>query len=345
MDNIVKPILNIMNLSIAYKVGDKYAKALNEISFSISAGERIGLIGESGCGKSTLLKTIMGVLPGNAKILAGKIELNGKNLLELDSEARRKTRWADISMITQSALNALNPVQRISDQICEAIRAHENVSYKQAMARVEELFELVGVAKSRAREYPHQFSGGMRQRAIIAMALALSPQLVLADEPTTALDVIVQDQIFTKLKLLQKKMGFAMILVTHDLSLVVENCQKTIVMYGGQMVEFGPTADLALKPLHPYTIGLKNAVPVLGSSKNPISIPGTPPNLLLEQKGCLFAERCPIATEKCRNEIPKLNFASDQHYVRCHHLSEAQEFAEQADNPEIWETNKNIVSV
>ena len=177
------------------------------------------------------------------------------------------------------------------------------------------------------------------------MALALSPQLVLADEPTTALDVIVQDQIFTQLKQLQKKMGFAMILVTHDLALVVENCQKTIVMYGGQIVEFGPTDDMATKPLHPYTIGLKNAVPVLGSSKNPISIPGTPPNLMLAQKGCLFAARCPLATEKCNNQIPKLNLASKTHYVRCHHLAEAQKFAEKADNPEIWEINNRTVSV
>ena len=160
MEDAAEIILNIDNLSINYKVGDEFAKALNEISFSIAKGERIGLVGESGCGKSTLLKTIMGVLPNNATVLAGKIVLNGKNLLEFDPESRRKTRWADISMITQSALNALNPVQRISNQICEAIQAHKDVTYAEAMQRVEELFDLVGVAKSRAREYPHQFSGG-----------------------------------------------------------------------------------------------------------------------------------------------------------------------------------------
>lgn len=334
------PVLRVSGLHVDYHTQKGSAKALKDIDFAIAPGERVGLVGESGCGKSTLLKAIMGVLPANGEVTAGKIELDGKNLLELGSEARRKTRWAEISMITQSALNALNPVRRVSDQIIEAVRAHRAIDKQEGEALVRRLFEMVGVAPERAKDYPHQFSGGMRQRAVIAMALALSPKMIVADEPTTALDVIVQDQIFTRLRELQAQNHFALILVTHDLALVAENCQKVMVMYAGTLVESGLTEDIVAAPRHPYTIGLINAVSVLGSAKQPISIPGSPPDLMEKFDGCRFAPRCPLATQLCREKMPDAVMTSTNgggHMVRCHHWREAEEFAARAGDPSVWQ--------
>lgn len=334
------PVLRITGLHVDYHTSKGIAKALRDVEFAIESGERVGLVGESGCGKSTLLKAVMGVLPGNGEVSAGRIELLGRNLLEMDTETRRKTRWAEISMITQSALNALNPVRRVSDQIIEAVRAHRPISKADGDAMVCRLFEMVGVSPERAKDYPHQFSGGMRQRAVIAMALALSPQMIVADEPTTALDVIVQDQIFVRLRELQQQNGFALILVTHDLALVAENCQKVMVMYAGTLVEAGPTADIITAPKHPYTIGLINAVSVLGSDKEPISIPGSPPDLLEKMDGCRFAPRCPLATAICRETMPEAVITQTgdaSHLVRCHHWQEAENFAARASDPSVWD--------
>lgn len=334
------PVLRITGLHVDYHTSKGIAKALKDIEFVIESGERVGLVGESGCGKSTLLKAVMGVLPGNGEVSAGRIELLGRNLLEMDTETRRKTRWSEISMITQSALNALNPVRRVSDQIIEAVRAHRPISKADGDAMVCRLFEMVGVSPERANDYPHQFSGGMRQRAVIAMALALSPQMIVADEPTTALDVIVQDQIFVRLRELQQQNGFALILVTHDLALVAENCQKVMVMYAGTLVEAGPTADVITAPKHPYTIGLINAVSVLGSDKEPISIPGSPPDLLEKMDGCRFAPRCPLATAICRETMPEAVITQSgdaSHLVCCHHWQEAENFAARASDPSVWD--------
>ncbi|MVO16582.1 ABC transporter ATP-binding protein [Parasedimentitalea huanghaiensis] len=330
------PLVQIQNLDVSYYTKGVQAKALHNIGMEILPGERLGLVGESGCGKSTLLKTIMGVLPPNGKVNRGSIEMDGRNLIEMDEKLRRQTRWAEISMITQSALNALNPVQRIDRQIIEAIRTHQAMSKEQAAERVSELFGMVGVDPARARDYPHQFSGGMRQRAVIAMALALSPQLIIADEPTTALDVIVQDQIFSRLRQLQQDRGFAMILVTHDIALVVENCQKICVMYAGMIIEAGNTRDIIQKPRHPYTIGLINAVSVLGSVTAPIAIPGSPPNLFENLEGCRFAPRCPFASALCHQKIPEPTTLENGQKVLCHHWSKADEFSKLAKSPETW---------
>lgn len=333
-------VLRVQGLNVDYETPKGAAKALKDIDFVINAGERVGLVGESGCGKSTLLKAIMGVLPNNGEITSGLIELDRVNLLEADDETRRKARWSEVAMITQSALNALNPVRRVGDQIIEAVRAHRPIDKIQARALVHQLFETVGVAPERARDYPHQFSGGMRQRAVIAMALALSPKMIVADEPTTALDVIVQDQIFARLRELQAENQFALILVTHDLALVAENCQRVMVMYAGTLVESGPTEEIISAPKHPYTIGLVNAVSVLGSDKQPISIPGSPPNLMEEIKGCRFAQRCPLATSICKVQMPGAFVAPSiggDRMVRCHHWQQAEDFASRASNPDVWQ--------
>lgn len=334
-------VLRVRGLNVDYQTKKGAAKALKDIDFAIHAGERVGLVGESGCGKSTLLKTIMGVLPKNGDVTSGRIELDEVNLLEVDDETRRKARWAEVAMITQSALNALNPVRRVGDQIIEAVRAHRPIDKQEANALVHRLFEMVGVAPERARDYPHQFSGGMRQRAVIAMALALSPKMIVADEPTTALDVIVQDQIFARLRELQAENQFALILVTHDLALVAENCQRVMVMYAGTLVESGPTEEVIASPKHPYTIGLINAVSVLGSDKQPISIPGSPPDLMEKIDGCRFAQRCPLATSICKDQMPEavvIASPGGERMVRCHHWQQAEDFALRASNPDVWQS-------
>ncbi len=295
------------------------------------------MIGESGCGKTTLLKAIMGVMPPNARITAGRIAFLGQDLVTADAEQRRRIRWAGISMITQSALNALNPVLRVGDQIAEAILAHDPCVRSQANERARTLLALVGVDPRRASDYPHQFSGGMRQRAIIAMALALEPRLVLADEPTTALDVIVQDQIFRRLRELQDRLGFSLVLVTHDLALVIENCARVVVMYAGMVVETGPTRELVRDPGHPYTLGLKNALPRLGQREEPIAIPGTPPDLTDPPRGCRFEPRCPFAIDRCRTHAPDLVDIAADRQSRCHRADEIHALAPVAALRETWE--------
>ena len=329
-------VIEIKGLDVVYHTAGGPAQALFGVDMTIGRGERVGLVGESGCGKSTLLKAIMGVLPPNGATPAGTIRLGDRNLLDMSEDARRRTRWAEIAMITQSALNALNPVKRIDAQIIEAVRAHREISRPEGAALVARLFEMVGVAPERAHDYPHQFSGGMRQRAVIAMALALEPQLIVADEPTTALDVIVQDQIFSRLRTLQDARGFAMILVTHDIALVVENCVRICVMYAGTIVESGRTRDIVERPRHPYTIGLLNAVAVLGSDREPIAIPGTPPNLFERLEGCRFAPRCPLATELCHRQMPPPETLETGQVVRCHHWRQADDLARRADDEATW---------
>ncbi|MDO9526633.1 MAG: ABC transporter ATP-binding protein, partial [Gemmobacter sp.] len=300
-------------------------------------GDAIGIVGESGCGKSTLLKAIMGVMPRNAAITAGAIRFDGSDLVQAGPEAWRRVRWKGIAMIAQSALNALNPVQRVGAQIAEAITAHETWPKARVTARVAELLSLVGVDPGRAQDYPHQFSGGMRQRVLIAMALALRPPVLLADEPTTALDVIVQDQIFRRLATLRQELGFAMLLVTHDLAVVIENCDRVVVMYGGLVVEEGPVDRVVAAPFHPYTIGLYNALARPGQRAQPISIPGRPPDLVDPPDGCRFAPRCPFAIARCHTEQPAMQAVSEGHAARCLRASEMDTLRPAAALPETWE--------
>jgi len=333
-------LLTLENLKTIYRTQKGVVTGNEEISFAVAAGKSFGLVGESGCGKSTLLKSIIGVLPENGFIAEGKVWLKGEELTALSEDQMSRIRWKEISMITQSAMNALDPVYTVGYQITEAIKAHIHVDKRAARRQVEEMFELVGIDLGRYSEYPHQYSGGMRQRAIIAMSLILKPSLVIADEPTTSLDVIVQDQIFKNIKKLQSKIGFSLLLVTHDIALVVENCDDIAVMYGGRIMEIGPMRAVINTTFHPYTMGLKNAFPNIRDRKSElISIPGVPPSLLGEIKGCRFVSRCPFATERCRVETPALADVGVDHLAACHHLDRVDEMRALAVEPDTWIVN------
>jgi len=330
-------LLSVENLNTVYRTQRGDVRAVEDVSFAIQEGLNLGLVGESACGKSTVLKSVIGVLPPNAFVAGGRILFKGRDLPAMDEEERRKLRWKEISMITQSALNSLDPVHKVGDQIVEALQIHASMDRTTAKQRVEEMFALVGIDSKRFREYPHQFSGGMRQRAIIAMSLILKPSLVIADEPTTSLDVIVQDQILKNVRKLQGMLGFSMLLVTHDMALVIENCDHVGVMYGGKIMELGPKREVILQPFHPYTMGLKNSFPnILDRRSELISIPGVPPVLMGELRGCRFFSRCPFGTEQCSTEIPPLIEVGPEHRAACHYTDRAEEMRNKAALAETW---------
>ena len=336
------PILSVDGLTVRYATRRGTATALRDVSLHLDKGANLGLVGESGCGKSTFLKAVIGVLGSNASIVAGSINFDGIDLAKADAEAIRRRRWSGISMITQSALNALDPVHCVGDQIVEAVLAHRKVTRHEAAERTREMLALVGVDPRRFRDYPHQFSGGMRQRAIIAMALILEPAIVLADEPSTSLDVIVQDQIFGRIRELQERLGFSMLLVTHDLALVIENCVRIAVMYAGAIVEEGPTANVINAPFHPYTLGLKNSLPRLNSDTDPIAIPGTPPDPIAPLPGCAFAARCPFAVGTCREVPPPMRDLGLGHRAACHRAEEMPGLRGAAELFETWNRSTEI---
>ncbi|WP_200943463.1 ABC transporter ATP-binding protein [Aminobacter sp. DSM 101952] len=330
--------LRVENLSIAYSTARGPFHAVDDVSFEVKPGTNLGLVGESGCGKSTVIKALIGLQPDGTKV-SGQALLDGQEILGLSERALQDVRWTKISLITQSAMNSLDPVYCIGDQICEAIQAHESVSRATAWARAEEMFALVGLPASRLHDFPHQFSGGMRQRTVIAMALALNAGMLLADEPTTALDPIMQSQIMSRIRGIHEHMRRSMILVTHDIAVVAETCENTVVMYAGKVAEKGPTTDVLARPLHPYTMGLQNAFPRLPVKGQPrqalISIPGIVPNLLRPPPGCRFAGRCPFATERCHIEAPAVTTVGAQS-AACHYIDRAPEFREAAARPETW---------
>lgn len=317
-------LLDVQELTMYYLIERRgWVKAVDRVSFHIDKGEALGLVGESGCGKSSLGITILRILPYNARILGGKVILEGRDVLSIPEEQfRKEVRWKKISMVFQGAMNALNPVMKIGDQIAEAIMIHENVSKKEAIERVKQLLKLVGIDPSRVNHYPHEFSGGMRQRAMIAMALACNPALLIADEPTTALDVIVQAQVLKLIRDIQQQAGISTLLVTHDLSIVAELCDKVAVMYAGKIVEYGSTNEVYYKPRHPYTYKLLGAMPSVKGKKRRLEfIPGAPPDLLEPPPGCRFHPRCPYAIEICSKEEPTMQEV-DGVMVACHRAGE-----------------------
>lgn len=318
-------LLEVQNLSINYvnDEGKPPARAVENISFRLNEGELLGLVGESGCGKTTLMLSLLKLLPAAGQIVNGSVLFKGKDLTALTEDEINTLRWSGISIIFQGAMNALNPVRTVGDQIAEAIlRQHPNYSREQVNARVSELLELVGIAASQKDGYPHQYSGGMRQRAMIAMALACDPQIVIADEPTTALDVMIQAQILELLDDLRKRLGLAVIFVTHDLGIVAELCDKVLVMYGGVTAEYANVDVIYNDPKHPYTQELLKAFPDLTKPKKKLSsIPGNPPRLDALPAGCRFAPRCPAAFDRCHAEEPSArSIGLDGHVASCHLL-------------------------
>jgi peptide/nickel transport system ATP-binding protein len=313
-------LLEIENLKVHYETLRGFVHAVENVSFRLEKGMALGLAGESGCGKTSIALSILRLLPTNGRVVSGKVILDGENILEIDDKQfRKEIRWKKLSTIFQGAMNALNPVFKIGDQIAEGITLHEKVTKKEALDRAAQLLDLVGVKAERIDRYPHELSGGMKQRVVIAMALACNPLLVIADEPTTALDVIVQGQVLEVIKELQKKLNLSMIEISHDLALIAETCHEAAIMYAGSIAEYGDIISVLKNPLHPYTEKLIAAFPsVLGPKKRMPTIPGFPPNLVNPPTGCRFHPRCPVATQNCRIEEPSLVEIEKTHFVACH---------------------------
>ena len=329
-------LLEVNDVKITYRMAGDDVHAVNNVSFSIDEGDNYGLVGESGCGKSTLAKSVLGLLDDNGEVREGSIRFDGRELLDLSERDWQSIRWEDIAYIPQSAMDSLDPVMTVGAQIRQAIRKHRDVSKATANERVAEVFEMVGLDPGRTGDYPHQFSGGMRQRVTIAMALALDPDLLIADEPTTGLDVIVQDKILDKLMEIQEEIGSSLLLITHDVGVVAETCDETSVLYGGKVMEQGDTDRIFGAPTNPYTIGLKNAFPEVDEfDEQAISIPGSLPDLTREPTGCVFRNRCPFATEECEQGHPPLTDANGQQSA-CYYTDRADEMREEAADPETW---------
>lgn len=310
-------LLEIQNLKMYFSTKEGDVHAVDDVSLTIDQGEVLGLAGESGSGKSSIALTILNLLPSNARFLQGGVFLDGKDISHLPESELREIRWKKISLVSQTAMNALNPVFRVGDQIKEAIQAHSKVANAPAIGQVKYLLEEVGIPQDRYSAFPHELSGGMKQRSMIAMALALDPELVIADEPTTALDVIIQAQILVLLRALQRQKKMGMLMITHDLSIVAEMCDKVAIIYAGQIVEYGTASQVFHNPHHPYTIGLIHAFPNIAAKKSKLSsIPGVPPDLVKLPTGCRFKPRCPYAKEKCL-EMPDLREIEQKHIVRC----------------------------
>ena len=329
-------VLEAENLEIRYRTEAGEARAVDGISFRIEAGEYLGLVGESGCGKSTVAKAILGILPENGRVAGGSLRFQGRDLVGLAAGELRRLRWQQIALVPQSAMNGFDPVYTIEQQIDEAIAAHAAMPPEARRRRIAELFALVGLEPQRLGDYPHQFSGGMRQRAMIAMAMALDPTLLVADEPTTGLDVIVQDQILQRIREIHERLQKTMLLITHDMAVVAENCDKIAVMYAGKIMEYGGE-DVFRHPFHPYTLGLCNAFPDLGDrDRELISIPGAPPSLLAPPDGCRFHERCPFRTARCAEVAPPLVEVSPGHVAACHYVDSVAQFRASAKDPATW---------
>ncbi len=311
-------LLEIRNLTVHYVVDKEVVEAVNEISLTVEEGDTIGLVGETGAGKTTTALSIMGLVPNPpGKVVSGEILLNGEDLLKMSNKEMRKIRGKDLAMIFQDPMTSLNPVMTVGDQITEVIQLHEKISKTEAQKKACAMLELVGITGERYGEYPHQFSGGMKQRVIIAIALACNPKLLIADEPTTALDVTIQAQVLDLMRSLKETYGTAMILITHDLGVVAEVCDQVAIMYAGEIVEKGTLEDIYNSPRHPYTVGLFQSIPDLDVESERLNIiPGMMPDPANLPEGCNFCDRCSHADGRCVKPPPAVK-VSDTHEVRC----------------------------
>ncbi len=319
MSNAEKNLISVEDLVVEYHSGGETIHAVNGVSFSLEKGKTIGLVGETGAGKTSIAKAILRILPDHAtQAVRGKINFKGQELLSIPEKEMCALRGKSISMIFQDPMTALNPVKPVVEQIAEGLRRHQNMSKAQSIQGAIKMLETVGISEDRAYEYPHQFSGGMKQRVVIAIALACNPELLIADEPTTALDVTIQAQVMDLMKNLQKELGTALILITHDLGVVAEVCDYVAVVYAGQVVEYGSREEVFDHPSHPYTVGLFGALPDLSKNVHRLSpVEGLPPDPSNLPEGCSFAPRCPRALEGCRKAPVGMSKIGDTHIVRC----------------------------
>jgi peptide/nickel transport system ATP-binding protein len=318
--SVGEELLEVDQLVMRYQVKEGWVSAVEDVSFTLHKGEALGLVGESGCGKTSIALSLLRLQAENGKIVGGRVRLAGTDLVALPEHEMRKHRWNDISMVFQGAMNTWNPVHRIGDQIKEALDIHwpEPISRQDARYRIGELFQMVGLNPEMMDRYPHEFSGGMRQRAVIAMALSCNPQIIIADEPTTALDVIVQDRILAELKRIQEELGMSIIYISHDLAVIAEVTDAMAVMYAGKIVEYGTTETVFGRMRHPYAWLLLSSTPsITGPRRKLAPLEGEPPNLLDPPPGCRFSPRCPFATEQCYVEEPPLGDIGDDHLVAC----------------------------
>ncbi|HEX9762804.1 MAG TPA: ABC transporter ATP-binding protein [Acidimicrobiia bacterium] len=314
------PVLEVKNLVMNYEIKSGMVSAVEDVSFTLPKGKSLGLVGESGCGKTSVALTLLQLQASNARILGGQVILDGENLLDLSPEEMRKRRWSGISMVFQGAMNSWNPVYTVGEQIREAIDLHwrPKPTAAEARAKIVELYQMVGLNPEMIDRYPHEYSGGMKQRAVIAMALSCNPKLIVADEPTTALDVIVQEQILSEMKKIQEELGMSIIYISHDIAVIAEITDLLGVMYAGKLVEVGSTAEVFARPRHPYTWLILSSTPsITGERRKLAPLEGEPPNLLDPPTGCRFHPRCPFATEVCVTQEPPLEDIGGGHSVAC----------------------------
>lgn len=312
------PLLDIRHLKVEYLTPRGPVHAVDDVSFTLYPGDVVGLAGESGSGKSTIAHALLRILRPPALITAGQALFTGRDVLEMSEAELEQFRWREIAIVFQSAMNALNPVMRIRDQLLDVMQVH-GIPAEEANQRAVRLFDLVGIEPGRLDAYPHQLSGGMRQRAVIAIALTLAPPLLVLDEPTTALDVVVQKDILQQIVRLKEELGFSILFITHDLSLLVEFSDHIAIMYAGEIVEKAPARELFERPLHPYTLGLMNSFPsISGEKKKLTGIPGSPPDLVDPPTGCRFHPRCPRVMPICSQVVPLTRTISTEHTVACH---------------------------
>ncbi len=331
-------ILSLRDLKVEYATQDGSVQAVDGVSFDIEESQQLGLIGESGCGKTTLLKAIVQVLPRNGQISAGKIMFKGMDLLQLPAADMRQLRWREIATIPQASMDSLNPVQRVGSQLMKLLTIRGGYDKRAARRRAVDLFDLVGLDTDRLMHYPHEFSGGMKQRAVIAMALALEPSLLIADEPVTALDVIVQHQILEVLRELEQELNLTVMLITHDISVVAQVCDSVAVMYAGRIVEQAAAKPFFASPAHPYSLGLQQAFPNLARPRDVlVSIEGYPPDLREPPAGCRFAERCPFVQSACHDVDPRLELVGEDRVAACLRSNEMNELRIRAEDPTLWQ--------